>query len=199
MNEKMELHKTYRLYLELANRTVDHWHKPEELQLLKRHVLPSLEELSSLAFVMNHPTGTNKYYRQSMHLRQRFHLIDEWWNGHLEDFDVETALARDVETRTFFVEAIGNDVEIDYPQPEKYYNVRSRRWMSKHGNETWFLKEAKFNDAVAYHYMVCALTRCYGQLNMHRESLDHLAYSFLKEGTISELEAFSHYTRFDHT
>jgi len=202
MNEKIELHKTYRLYLAVANRTVEDWHnfyKPEELQLLKRHVLPSLEELSSLAFVMNHPTGTTKYYRQSMHLRQRFHLIDEWWNGHLEDFDVETALARDVETRTFFVEAIGNDVEIDYPQPDKYYNVRSRRWVSKEGNETWFLKEAKYNDTIAYHYMVCALTRCYGQLHTHRESLDQLAYSFLKEGSLSEVETFTHYTRFYHT
>nr|YP_009184638.1 cell division protein [Mychonastes jurisii]ALO62702.1 cell division protein [Mychonastes jurisii] len=202
MNEKIELHKTYRLYLAVANRTVEDWHasyKPEELQLLKRHVLPSLEELSSLAFVMNHPTGTTKYYRQSMHLRQRFHLIDEWWNGHLEDFDVETALGRDVETRTFFVEAIGNDVEIDYPQPDKYYNVRSRRWVSKGGNETWFLKEAKYNDTIAYHYMVCALTRCYGQLHTHRESLDHLAYTFLKEGSLSEVETFSHYTRFYHS
>ena len=202
MNEKIELHKTYRLYLAVANRTVEDWHasyQPEELQLLKRHVLPSLEELSSLAFVMNHPTGTNRYYRQSMHLRQRFHLIDEWWNGHLEDFDVETALGRDVETRTFFEESIGNDVEIDYPQPDKYYNVRSRRWVSKRGNETWFLKEAKYNDTIAYHYMVCALTRCYGQLHMNRESLDHLAYTFLKEGSLSEVETFSHYTRFYHT
>lgn len=202
MNEKIELHKTYRLYLAVANRTMEDWHavyRPEELRLMKRHLLPSLEELSSLAFVMNHPTGTTKYYRQSMHLRQRFHLIDEWWNCHLEDFDVETALARDVETRVFFDEDIGNDVEIDYPQPDKYYNVLSRRWVSKEGNETWFLKEAKYSDTIAYHYMVCALTRCYGQLHAHRESLDHLAYTFLKEGNLSEVETFCHYTRFYHT
>jgi SpoVK/Ycf46/Vps4 family AAA+-type ATPase len=202
MNEKIELHKNYRLYLALANRTMEDWHatyKPDELRLLKRHVLPSLEELSSLALVMNHPTGTHSYYRQSMHLRQRFHLIDQWWNGHLEDYDVETTLLSDVETRTFFEESIGNDVEIDYPQPEKYYNVRSRRWIWKRTAESWFLKGAKFTDAAAYHYMVCALTRCYEELHKNRESLDHLAYTFLKAGTVSELETFSHYTRFYQT
>jgi SpoVK/Ycf46/Vps4 family AAA+-type ATPase len=202
MNEKIELHKTYRLYLEVANRTVEDWYasyNSEELSLLKRHVLPSLEDLSSLALMMNHPTGTNKYYRQSMHLRQRFSLIDEWWNGHLEEFDVYASVNKDIETRTFFVESYQNDAEIDYPQPEKYYHVRSRRWMSKQGSETWFAKEAKFNDTIAYHYMVCALTRCYGQLHKNRESLDQLAYSFLKEGALSELETFTHYTRFYHT
>lgn len=203
MNEKIELHKTYRLYLAVANRTIEEWHgqqyRPEELKLLKRHVLPSLEELSSLALVMNHPTGTNKFYRQSTHLRQRFHLIDQWWNGHLEDLDVETTLQSEVETRTFFEESIGNDVEIDYPLPDKYYNVRSRRWVWKQNAESWFLKGAKFTDAAAYHYMVCALTRCYEELHKNRESLDHLAYTFLKSGQVSEVQTYNHYTRFYQT
>lgn len=203
MNEKIELHKTYRLYLAVANKTIEEWHgqqyRPEELELLRRHVLPSLEELSSLALVMNHPSGTNKFYRQSTHLRQRFHLIDQWWNGHLEDLDVEKALQSDVETRTFFEESIGNDVEIDYPLPDKYYNVRSRRWVWKQNAETWFSKGAKFNDAAAYHYMVCALTRCYEELHKNRESLDHLAYTFLKSGMVSEVKTHSHYTRFYQT
>lgn len=203
MNEKIELHKTYRLYLAVANKTIEEWqgqqHRPEELELLRRHVLPSLEELSSLALVMNHPSGTNKFYRQSTHLRQRFHLIDQWWNGHLEDLDVERALQSEVETRTFFEESIGNDVEIDYPLPDKYYNVRSRRWVWKQNAETWFSKGAKFNDAAAYHYMVCALTRCYEELHKNRESLDHLAYTFLKSGMVSEVKTHSHYTRFYQT
>lgn len=203
MNEKIELHKTYRLYLAVANRTIADWHseqyKSEELDLLRRHVLPSLEELSSLALVMNHPTGTNKFYRQNTHLRQRFHLIDQWWNGHLEDLDVERTLQSEVETRTFFEESIGNDIEIDYPLPDKYYNVRSRRWVWKQTAESWFLKGSKFNDAAAYHYMVCALTRCYEELHKNRESLDHLAYTFLKSGQVSEVQNYSHYTRFYQT
>lgn len=202
MNEKFELHKNYRLFLALANRTIEDWHAPskrEERGLAKRDVLPSLEELKSLALVMNHPSGTQSYYRDSMHLRQRFHLIDQWWNGHLEDYDIESTLMSDVETRTFFEESIGNDVEIEYPQPEKYYNVRSRRWIWKRNAESWFLKGAKFTDAAAYHYMVCALTRCYEELHKNRESLDHLAYTFLKSGSVSELETFSHYTRFYQT
>jgi hypothetical protein len=203
MNEKIELHKTYRLYLAVANRTIEDWHgqqyKPEELQLLKRHVLPSLEELSSLALVMNHPTGTNKFYRDSTHLRQRFHLIDQWWNGHLADLDVERTLQSPVETRTFFEESIGNDIDIDYPLPDRYYNVRSRRWVSKQGNESWFLKGAKFDAAAAYHYMVCALTRCYEELHNNRESLDQLAYTFLKSGKVSEVQTYSHYARFYQT
>jgi len=204
MNEKIELHKTYRLYLAVANRTIEEWHgqpyRPEEMQLLKRHVLPSLEELGSLALVMNHATGgTNKFYRQTTHLRQRFHLIDQWWNGHLADLDVETTLQSEVETRTFFEESIGNDVEIDYPLAERYYNVRSRRWVWKQNAESWFLKGAQFNDAAAYHYMVCALTRCYEELHKNRESLDHLAYTFLKSGKVSEVQTYSHYTRFYQT
>lgn len=203
MNEKIELHKTYRLYLAVANKTIEDWHgplyKPAELELLKRHVLPSLEELSSLALVMNHPTGTSKFYRDSTHLRQRFHLIDQWWNGHLADLDVETTLQSEVETRTFFDESVGNDVDIDYPLPDRYYNVRSRRWVSKQGAESWVLKGSKFNDAAAYHYMVCALTRCYEELHKNRESLDHLAYTFLKSGQVSEVQTHSHYTRFYQT
>lgn len=198
MNEKIEIHKTYRLYLALAERTIENWqggYRPEELRLLKRHVLPSLEELNSLALVMNHPSGTNTFYR-NMTLRQRFHLIDQWWNAHLEEFDTETTLLSDIETRTFFEPGLGEDVEIEYPQPERYYNVRSRRWVWKQTAESWFMKGSKFTDAAAYHYMVCALTRCYEELHNNRESLDHLAYTFLKSGDLSELETFSHYTRF---
>jgi SpoVK/Ycf46/Vps4 family AAA+-type ATPase len=195
MNEKIEIHKTYRLYLALANRTIDIWQGGEELRLLKRHVLPSLEELNSLALVMNHPSGTNKFYR-NMTLRQRFHLIDQWWNAQLDDYDTETTLLSDVETRTFFEESMGEDVDIEYPQPERYYNVRSRRWVWKQTAESWFMKGAKYTEAAAYHYMVCALTRCYEELHANRESLDHLAYTFLKSGDLSELETFSHYTRF---
>jgi hypothetical protein len=71
--------------------------------------------------------------------------------------------------------------------------------VSKQGNESWFLKGAKFDAAAAYHYMVCALTRCYEELHNNRESLDQLAYTFLKSGKVSEVQTYSHYARFYQT
>nr|YP_009184846.1 cell division protein [Jenufa perforata]ALO62855.1 cell division protein [Jenufa perforata] len=141
-------------------------------------------------------TSSNSYYRKRILERHRFSFVNNWWNGHLEEATSEAAFLSDVDWRYRFTESLG-DIMIDFPDPEQYYNPRSRRWMLSSGSwADWNSFEKTLNEEISYHYINESFNKAFTFLENYREILDHLAYKLLKNGFLKEIDVLNIFNRF---
>ena len=90
---------------------------------------------------------TNHYYRNLFLKRHRNYLTNQWWNGHLTEYNIENTLMSEVDFRTCFIETqsttlsnglsssltknkVTGDFLIDFPDADQYYNPIQQRWFS---------------------------------------------------------------------
>ena len=141
-------------------------------------------------------TSSNCYYRKRILARHKFSFVNNWWNGHLSEHNVETTFLSDVDWRYSFKESLG-DVVIDFPDTEQYYNPRSRRWMLTSGYwADWNSFEKIFNEEIYYHFINESFNKALNFLENYREVLDHVAYKLLKNGFLKEIDLIVLFSRF---
>nr|AYQ95240.1 cell division protein [Trochiscia hystrix] len=156
----------------------------------------SLRELIHLQNSMRVPIATNLYNRQKILLRHKFYLKNQWWNGHLAEQNRETTFLSDVDWRSLFQDSFG-DILIDFPDPDQYYNPRTRRWMLNNGFWSyWENFQYPFYSEIYYHFTMECFNTALTFLNTQREMLDYFSYLGLKKNRGTEINFIQNNLRF---
>ena len=152
------------------------------------------------------PSSVNSYYRNRILNRHRYYYTNQWWTGALPEHTLESTFSSDIDWRSSFFEISKSqnfeanqkqnpgqqDILIDFPDPEQYYNPRNRRWVLTKGLwANWenlvtpkTAPDSSFFTALVLNKFQKTLTT----LSYHREQLDYFSYLFLRYGNLQELD-----------
>jgi len=164
----------------------------------------SLRDLGYYDNLLFKPSSINVYYRNRILNRHRYYYTNQWWTGQLPEHTIEVTFASDVDWRSRFIESKvekpsqhngGSKIEdiiIDFPDPDQYYNPRLRRWILTNGvwanwNTIANWKTGK-SSQFASNLLMQYFQKTYTSLSFYREKLDYLSYLFLRYGKIHELD-----------
>nr|YP_009184532.1 cell division protein [Treubaria triappendiculata]ALO62627.1 cell division protein [Treubaria triappendiculata] len=156
----------------------------------------SLRELIHLQNSMRIPMATNLCNKQKILLRHKFYLKNQWWNGHLAEQNRETTFLSDVDWRSLFQDSFG-DILIDFPDPDQYYNPRTRRWILNNGFWSyWENFQYPFYNEIYYHFTMECFNTALSFLNSQREMLDYFSYLGLKKNIGTEINFIQNNLKF---
>jgi hypothetical protein len=131
-------------------------------------------------FVQKNMASSNQFssidysYRNILYNRHKTYLINQWWNGQQGEHNLESTFLSDIDWRYTQISSSNSndDIQIDFPDCEQFYNPRNRRWILTKGDWSyWFNIEADLNKIYS-HYIYEALTKAYKNINQNREFLD---------------------------
>jgi hypothetical protein len=154
---------------------------------------PKLIKLSSI----------NWCYKNLLYNRHRTHLINQWWNSQQGEHNVETTFLSDIDWRYTFIQSSkgANDINVDFPDSEQFYNPRNRRWFLTYKDwNYWFNTQSELKN-VYNHYIYDCFAKTFRYLNQNREIIDfysELLYQRSDSTGLNEKELLNLYKRFFH-
>ena len=131
-------------------------------------------------FAQKNMASLNKFssidysYRNILYNRHKTFLTNQWWNGQQGEHNLETTFLSDIDWRyTQLSNSLSNDdIQVDFPDCEQFYNPRNRRWILTTGDwNYWFNLDADLNNIYS-HYISESLTKAYKTIDQNREILD---------------------------
>ena len=138
----------------------------------------------------------NAYYQQFILMRHHSYYVNQWWNGHLFEQNLETTVLSDVDWRARFFEKTNMDVFINFPDPDHYYNPRLRRWVL---NQTqWQDSNTSSLNELSSHLAMHRMNAIFETLNQNRELLDGVVFTHLMEGSFNDVNLWSLLNSFQH-
>jgi len=156
----------------------------------------SFKELGYLDLVTLRPSSTYAFYKSRLFHRQRFSFLNQWWNGQLAEHNAETTYLSHIDWRSMFVQSLG-DVFLDFPDAEQYYNPRNRRWFLQSKTWSYWLNfEVQMREQISEHFLIECFTQTAELLHSNRELTDYLAYRFLRNHQLHELDLLQVLVRF---
>jgi SpoVK/Ycf46/Vps4 family AAA+-type ATPase len=168
----------------------------------------SIRELGYHDLILSKPTSVNAYYRNRILGRHRSYYLNQWWTGQLPEHNAEMTFSSDVDWRSKFIGtqpskqstvsdnsltqnqgSSSQDIQIDFPDPDQYYNPRSRRWILNSGYwATWNNVSTLMMLNFSSYYLLQNFQKTYNYLSNQREMLDYFSYLFLKYGNLKEID-----------
>lgn len=174
----------------------------------------SIRELGYHDLILSKPTSVNVYYRNRILGRHRYYYLNQWWTGQLPEHNAEMTFSSDVDWRSKFIEKktsttktqnsnptksidfnspnqnfSAEDIQIDFPDPDQYYNPRSRRWILNSGYwATWNNLSTSMMLNFSSYSLIQNFQKTYNYLSEQREILDYFSYLFLKNGNLKEVD-----------
>jgi hypothetical protein len=155
---------------------------------------------------LNQFTYIDYSYRNILYNRHKTYLTNQWWNGHQGEHNLESTFLSDIDWRytqirntLSNVRSTPDDIQVDFPDCEQYYNPRNRRWILTKGDwNSWFNINADLNKIYS-HYIYESLTKAYKYIDQNREVLDFYSAKLLSTSfnllTVIENNASSPYTK----
>lgn len=208
INEKLQLHQKQRFLKLLYNIPVQTTFKTvsnqnnfsnSSLQLQKTTFYNSFKELGYLDLLTLKPSSTYAFFQNRFLTRHRFSFLNQWWNGQLAEHNVETTYLSHVDWRSMFVQSLG-DLVIDFPDAEQYYNPRLRRWFLQTTSWNYWLSfDKNLKQEISQHYILYCFTKTSNLLNSNRELFDYLAYRFLRDHQLKEIDLLDSLIRYHKT
>jgi len=216
IQEKIQLHQQQRFLKALYQKPIQHLFK----NLSSKHgetpangigFNNSLRDLGYYDKILFKPSSINIYYRNRILNRHRYYYTNQWWTGQLPEHNIEVTFASDVDWRSRFIEsnptnlihkdsvkkmqkASSNlqDILIDFPDPDQYYNPRMRRWILNTGvwatwNELADWKTGKSSQFSSY-LLLKKFHKTYNTMSAYREKIDYISYLLLRYGKIQEMD-----------
>jgi len=171
----------------------------------------SLRDLGYYDKILFKPSSINIYYRNRILNRHRYYYTNQWWTGQLPEHNIEVTFASDVDWRSRFIESNPTnlipkdsakkiqkastnlqDILIDFPDPDQYYNPRMRRWILNTGvwatwNQLADWKTGKSSQFSSY-LLLKKFHKTYNTMNSYREKIDYISYLLLRYGKIQEMD-----------
>ena len=137
-----------------------------EIQMLKNKNFAYLNKFS----------GLHLSYKNILFNRHRSYLTNQWWTAQQGEHNSESTFLSDIDWRytqlTKKASKLKNDIEIDFPDSEQYYNPRNRRWILTNGDwNYWFNIDTEFKEIYS-HSVFESLIQIYKYLNENREMID---------------------------
>lgn len=146
-------------------------------------VLAEIENLAQKNFAsLNQFSSLDNSYRNILYNRHRTYLTNQWWNGQQGEHNSETTFLSDIDWRYTQISKIksNDDIQIDFPDSEQFYNPRNRRWILTKGDwNDWFNIETDLKDIYSY-YIYESFAKVYKTLDQNRELLDLYSTNLLK-------------------
>lgn len=183
---------------DLTHPTADLWSegRQAENQRQSTSFYDSFKELSYIDSMTSKFSSSFCFYKTRFLTRQRFSLVNQWWNGQLAEHNVEMTYLSHVDWRSKFISEMG-DVSIDFPDAEQYYNPKSRRWFVHSKSWAYWLSfESPSQKELSKHYVFSCFTEISNLLNSHRELFDYLAFRFLRYHKLQEIDILTVLVRF---
>ena len=146
-------------------------------------VFAEIENLAQKDFAaLNQFSSLDNSYRNILYNRHRTYLTNQWWNGQQGEHNSETTFLSDIDWRYTQISKIksNNDIQVDFPDCEQFYNPRNRRWILTKGDwNYWFNIETDLKDIYS-HYIYDSFAKAYKYLDQNREILDLYSNNLLK-------------------
>ena len=146
-------------------------------------VFAEIENLTQKNFAsLNQFSSFDHSYRNILYNRHRTYLTNQWWNGQQGEHNSETTFLSDIDWRYTQISKIKStdDIQIDFPDCEQFYNPRNRRWILTKGDwNYWFNIETDLKDIYS-HYINESLAKAYKCLDQNREFLDLYSNNLLQ-------------------
>jgi hypothetical protein len=152
-------------------------------------------------------TGIIKFYQNKLLKRHGQYLTNQWWNGQLSEHNPETVFLSDIDWRSSFIKkdspfrslspsaltSVGEDnnltlktaedILLDFPDSDQYYNPRRRRWLLNQGMWSfWFDLDKVYSEEILTTILLESITQTYRYLYTNTELLDFVTSSLLKSG-----------------
>lgn len=188
LQEVWEFHQQQRFVKRLYKLPLREFFRSEVIKNKFTGFSNSLITLSSVEKNMNFSTNSNYYYRNRILNRHQNYLKNQWWNGQLYEHNLELTFLSAIDWRYTFVNSM-EDISIDFPDSDQFYNVQNRRWMVTSNSWKNWLSFEKTNNAEAmnqyiFDCMICA----FNSLDQSREILDFYAFNSLNECILKDLK-----------
>ncbi len=159
------------------------------------------EGISSIPLI-----GIVKYYQNKLLKRHAQYLTNQWWNGQLSEHNTETVFLSDIDWRSTYIkkdfqkrtitftkrplktklEALESkleDILLDFPDSDQYYNPRNRRWLVNKGIWSfWFDLDKVYSEEIIKTMLVESITQTQLYLYNNTELLDFISSAILKAG-----------------
>ena len=92
------------------------------------------------------------------------------------------------------------DIFIDFPDAEQYYNPRLRRWFLQSQSWSYWLNfETELRQQISEHFILESFTKISLLFHSNREILDDLAFRFLRNHQLHEVDLIQSLVRFYKT
>jgi SpoVK/Ycf46/Vps4 family AAA+-type ATPase len=141
-------------------------------------------------------SSTYYLFNNRINIRQRFYLINQWWNTQLAEHNAETTFLSEIDWRYMFIEGIG-DLWMDFPDTDQHYNPRTRQWMLTSGYWSyWYNFEKVITQEIYYQFLMESFYKAYNVLETSRELLDLTCYDFLTSAVLKEIDFINYLKRF---
>ncbi len=197
IQEKIDLHIAQRVLKRLYKLPIKEFYKSEIIE-------NSFTNFSSSTLTLpresrnfskhNKQSRTNFYYRNLFLKRHRNYLTNQWWNGHLTEYNVENTVMSEIDFRSCFVDknilnGFVGDLVIDFPDADQHYNIKQRRWLVHSTSwKTWNDLEKGLSTDIISHYIFETFSRAYRVLDENRELLDNLVSKLMIKSRIQEID-----------
>lgn len=205
INEKLQMHQKQRFLKLLYNipvqtNFVNSKHISQNLDQKAENTsfYSSFKDLGYLDLLTLRPSSTYAFYKSRFFNRQRFSFLNQWWNGQLAEHNAETTYLSHIDWRSMFIPSISSgDIFIDFPDAEQYYNPRNRRWFLQSKQwHYWLNFEPDLRQEISEHFLTECFTKTIEMLHRNREMVDYLAYRFLRNHQLHELDLLQVLVRF---
>jgi hypothetical protein len=112
LQEKIQFHTTQRVLKRLYRLSIKQYYKSDKITKKLKSRFP--REPRYLGQSNNFSTQnvfatagkTNHYYRNLFLKRHRNYLTNQWWNGHLTEYNIENTLMGEIDFRTCFIQSV---------------------------------------------------------------------------------------------
>ena len=173
--------------------------RPKGESFVHGSALQPLKELAYLDFIMEKPSSSYYFYKNRFLTRHRFSFLNQWWNGQLEEHNVQTTYLSHVDWRSMFVQSLG-DLVIDFPDTEQYYNPRMRRWFLHSSSWNYWLSfEQNLKEEISQYSINQSFIKISTLFHENRELLDYVSFRFLRYHTLKEIDVLPCLIRFYQT
>jgi len=188
LQEIWEFHQQQRFVKRLYKLPLREYFRSEIIKNKFSGFANSLIVLSSVEKNMNFTTNINHYYRNRVLNRHQNYLKNQWWTGQLYEHNLETTFLSAIDWRSTSVDSI-QDVSIDFPDSDQFYNVQNRRWMlTSNSWQNWLSSEKTNYNSIMNQYIFDCMIRAFNSLDESREVLDFYAFSSLNECMLKDLK-----------
>ncbi len=190
-----------RLYGATSGATYQPFFRSETQSMASQNQLPTsfasaFWQLENLPLQTGTRSAIQTYVNRRLFERHSAYLTNQWWNSHWPE---HTAEATDEYWDIRYVEQLGEDMYVDFPEPEQYYVPRERRWMLR--NNSWQYPEQWANgwrDHFRQHAVLESYNACYSWLDQRREAFDALSWTFVQQGWMNDLTVWNTWKHFEH-
>lgn len=188
LQEIWEFHQQQRFVKRLYKLPLREYFRSEIIKNKFSGFANSLIVLSSVEKNMNFTTNINHYYRSRILNRHQNYLKNQWWTGQLYEHNLETTFVSAIDWRSTSFNSI-QDVAIDFPDSDQFYNVQNRRWMlTSNSWQNWLSSEKTNYNSIMNQYIFDCMIRAFNSLDQSREVLDFYAFSSLNECMLKDLK-----------